>query len=395
MPVNFDKIINRRNTNSIKWNAYPPDILPMWVADMDFAAPKPVLDALRKSLDGGVLGYEFPRPALMESVAQRMRRLYAWEVKAEEIIPVPGLVTGFNIAARIACLPGDGILIQPPVYHPFMKVQKNTATVMQTAELEKKLHGQTLRYEINWEKFNRAVHSENAPTRMFLFCNPHNPTGTVYSNADLTRLAQTCQRENIIICADEIHSELLLDGCKHTPIATISPDAARRTITLVAASKTFNIAGLFVGFAIIQNENLREKFKAELERLTFHTNSLGHIASEIAFSGVCDSWLHDVLAYLTDNRNFTVEYIRKYLPDIKTTSPDATFLAWLDCNPLIQKGKITGSPHTFFLEKAKVALNEGATFGPGGKGFVRLNFACPRSTLEEGLERMRAALAAG
>jgi len=367
-------------------------VLPMWVADMDFAAPEPILSALRKSLDHGVLGYEFPRPELMENVARRMQRLYDWDVKAEEVVPVPGLVTGFNIAARIVTQPGDGILVQPPVYFPFMKVQKNTGTVMQLAELEKKSHGRTLHYEINWDVFDNALHSEDAPTRMFLFCNPHNPTGTIYSQADLTRLTQTCQRENIIICSDEIHSELLLNGQKHIPIATLSPDAAQRTITLVAASKTFNVAGLFVGFAIIQNEELRKKFKAELEKLTFHTNSLGHIASEVAFSGVCDSWLEEVLAYLKENRDFAVEYIRKYLPDINTTVPDATFLAWLDCNPAIAAGKISGSPHRFFLEKAKVALNEGATFGLGGEGFIRLNFACPRETLTEGLERMRAAL---
>jgi cystathionine beta-lyase len=392
MPVNFDKILDRRATNSIKWNAYPDDVLPMWVADMDFAAPEPILASLRKSLDHGVLGYEFPQPELMQNVAERMRRLYAWDLRAEDVVPVPGLVTGFNIAARITCQPEDGILVQPPVYFPFMKVQKNTGTVTQIAELKKTAHGRTLHYEINWDAFENALHADNARTRMFLFCNPHNPTGTVYSRADLTRLAQTCERENIIICSDEIHSELLLDGHKHIPIATISPDAAQRTITLVAASKTFNVAGFFVGFAIIQNKNLREKFKAELERLTFHTNSLGNIASQVAFSGVCDSWLEETLAYLTENRNFLVDYVQKYLPGINITVPDATFLAWLDCSELIAAGKIGASPHKFFLEEAKVALNEGATFGPGGEGFVRLNFGCPRETLVEGLERMRAAL---
>ena len=392
MPINFDKILDRRISNSIKWNAYPEDVLPMWVADMDLTAPPPILDALRKTLDHGVLGYEFPRKELMEEVAQRMQRLYNWEVKAEEVIPVPGLVTGFNIAARITCAPGDGILVQPPVYFPFMKVQKNTGTVTQLAELKKVTHGRTLHHEVDWDVFDNAIHSDDAQTRLFLLCNPHNPTGTVYSDAELARLAQTCEQENIIICSDEIHSELLLDGHRHTPIATISPEAAQRTITLVAASKTFNVAGLFVGFAIIQNKEIREKFKAELEKLTFHTNSLGHIASQVAFSGACDSWLEELLVYLTENRDFMVDYIEKNLPGINTSVPEATFLAWLDCNELIESGKIEGSPHKFFLEKAKVALNEGAMFGPGGEGFVRLNFGCPRETLLEGLERMKAAL---
>ena len=393
MPHDFDHLLDRRSSNSTKWNAFPEDVLPMWVADMDFAAPPPILGALHGAIGHGVLGYEFPRKKLMESVAQRMQKLYSWDVKAEDVIPVPGLVTGFNIAARITCQPGDGILIQPPVYFPFMKVQKNTGTVMQIAELKKVTHGRTLHHEIDWDVFENAIHSEDAKTSMFLLCNPHNPTGTIYSDAELTRMAQICERENIIICSDEIHSELLLDGNQHTPIAMISPEAAQRTITLVAASKTFNVAGLFVGFAIIQNDSIRRKFKADLEKLTFHTNSLGHIASEIAFSGKCDSWLDELLVYLTANRDFVVDYVEKNLPGIRVSVPDATFLAWLDCSELVENGKIEGSLQKFFLEKGKIAFNEGVSFGPGGEGFVRLNFGCPRETLIEGLERIRAALA--
>ncbi len=392
MSSQFDKIINRRLSHSTKWNAFPEDILPMWVADMDFAAPAPILDALRKTLEHGVLGYEFPTAALNERVAERMQRLYNWDVKPADVVPVPGLVTGFNIAAKITCQPGEGILIQPPVYFPFMKVQKNTGTVMQVAELQNIKHGRTHHYEINWDVFENALHSEGAKTSMFLFCNPHNPTGTIYGEEELKKISEICEREDLLICSDEIHSELLLDGHKHIPIATISPETAQRTVTLVAASKTFNVAGLFVGFAIIQNEEIREKFKAELERLTFHTNSLGHIAAEVAFSGVCDSWLAEAMTYLAENRDFLVKYVKENLPGINISVPDATFLAWLDCKELIKNGKIIGSPHEFFLEEAKVALNEGSAFGPGGEGFVRLNFACPREVLVEGLERIRKAL---
>ena len=393
MPVNFDKTIDRRPTNSIKWNAFPEDILPMWVADMDFSAPAPILDALRETLDHGVLGYEFPQKSLKKMVAQRMQKLYGWDIKAEDVVPVPGLVTGFNIAARITCQPSEGILVQPPVYFPFMKVQKNTDTVMQVAELKKVTHGRTLHHEIDWDVFENAIHSENAKTSMFLLCNPHNPTGTIYSDEELARMAEICEREDILICSDEIHSELLLDGNKHTPIAMISPEAAQRTVTLVAASKTFNVAGLFVGFAIIQNEEIRERFIAESGNLTFHTNSLGHIASEIAFSGQCDAWLEDLLSYLTENRDFLVDYVEKNLPGIRVSNPDSTFLAWLDCSELIESGKIEGSVQEFFIKKGKVAFNEGASFGPGGEGFVRFNFGCPRETLLEGLERMKVALA--
>ena len=393
MPTDFDKIIDRRPSNSVKWNVFPKDVLPMWVADMDFAAPPPILGALHGAIGHGILGYEFPHKELMESVAQRMQKLYGWDVKAEDVIPVPGLVTGFNIAARITCQPGEGILVQPPVYFPFLGVQERTGTVTQIAELKKVTHGRTLHHEVDWDVFEDAVHSNNAQTSMFLLCNPHNPTGTIYSDEELARMVEICEREDILICSDEIHSELLLDGNKHTPIAMISPEAAQRTVTLIAASKTFNVAGLFVGFAIIQNEEIREKFKKELDKLTFHTNSLGHIASEVAFSGECDSWLDELLVYLTENRDFLVDYVEKNLPGIRISNPDSTFLAWLDCSELIESGKIEGPLQKFFMEKGKVAFNEGATFGPGGEGFIRLNFGCPRETLVEGLERMRVALA--
>ena len=392
MPANFDNVLDRRSSNSIKWNAFAEDVLPMWVADMDFAAPQPIIDALQKTLEHGVLGYEFKTGQLRENVAARMQKLYNWEVTAEDVVLVTGLVTGFNIAARIACQPGSGILIQPPVYFPFMKVQKNTGTVTQIAELKKVTHGNTLHHEIDWDVFESAVHSEDAQTSMFLLCNPHNPTGTIYSDEELQRMVDICEKEDILICSDEIHSELLLDAAKHTPIASLSPEAGQRTITLIAASKTFNVAGLFVGFAIIQNESLRRKFQAEAEKLTLHTNSLGHIASEVAFSGACDGWLDDLLAYLTANRDFVVEYVEKNLPGVRVSKPEATFLSFLDFSELVEQGKVTAPLQDFFIENGKVAFNEGAAFGPGGEGFVRLNFGCPRETLLDGLERVKKAL---
>jgi cystathionine beta-lyase len=253
-------------------------------------------------------------------------------------------------------------------------------------------HGHTLHYEVDWEAFESAINLQEARTRMFLLCHPHNPTGQVYSQSDLTRMAEICASEDIIICADEIHSELLLGETRHTPMATLSPEVAARTITLIAPSKTFNVAGLFCGFAIISNESLRRRYQAAVERLTLHVNSLGLIAAEAALSGACDEWLQNLRAYLTANRDFLVNYVREHLPGIRTTVPEATYLAWLDCSALLENGKIKGSPHKFFLEKARVALNEGADFGPGGEGFVRLNFGCPRATLTEALERMSAAL---
>jgi cystathionine beta-lyase len=227
---------------------------------------------------------------------------------------------------------------------------------------------------------------------MFLMSNPHNPTGNTFTRKELSRLAEICLQEDVVICSDEIHSELLLDGAQHIPLATLSAEIAARTITLVAPSKTFNTAGLFCGFAITPNPDLLKRFKIACEKMTLHVNSLGQAAAATAFSGICDDWLGELLGYLTSNRDFVVEYINHHMPEIRTTVPDATFLMWFDCNTLVKTGQIPGSPCEFFLNEAKVALNNGADFGPGGENFVRLNIACPRSTLEDALGRMRMAL---
>ena len=227
---------------------------------------------------------------------------------------------------------------------------------------------------------------------MFLLCNPHNPTGQVYASDDLRRMADICLKNNVPICSDEIHSELLLDGTKHLPIATLGPEIADHTITLIAPSKTFNIPGLLCGFAIIPNRDLLERYKKALERLAMHVSSLGLVAAQAAFSGECDNWLAALNAYLTGNRDFLVESIQNEFPGIRTTVPEATYLAWLDCTDLVRSARISGTPHEFFLKQAKVALNEGREFGSGGEGYVRLNFGCPRTILVKALGRMKSAL---
>lgn len=393
MPFNFDQPIERRQTNSIKWTLYPADVLPLWVADMDFRSPEPIIAALRDAVEHGVFGYEIPGKPLRQSVAERMKKLYDWEVAEESVVVVTGLVSGFYAAAQALCRPGDGYLIQPPVYMPFNDIQKHQGVIRQEAELTLVEKDGLLRYEINWERFEKAFNAGGSPTRMFLLCNPHNPTGQVYSREELTRMAEVCVKHNTVVVSDEIHSELLLGDAKHTPIASLSPEIAERSITLVAPSKTFNIAGLFCGFAIIPNPELRERFKLEVERMTLHVGSLAQVAALAAFSGTCDDWLAALRDYLLENRNLLVETVQKELPGIRITSPDATYLAWLDCSELVRSGKIVGSPYEFFLKEAKVALNDGAAFGSGGQDFVRLNFGCPRAQLVEALERMKAALA--
>ena len=392
MAYNFDSIIERRGTNSIKWRQYPPDVLPLWVADMDFTVPDPIRAALQRVVEQGVLGYEFPTRELCETVAARMQTLYGWQVSPEAVVATPGVVAGFTIAAHTLGMAGQGILVHPPVYPPFLKVHENAGLVGQDAPLALETGGSTLRYAVDFAVFQQTVHSAGARTGMFLLCNPHNPTGQVYTKGDLARMADICLRNDISICSDEIHSEILLGGIKHIPIAALDPEIADHTITLIAPSKTYNIPGLFCGFAIIPNKDMLERYKKTVERMAMHVSSPGLAAAQVAFSGTCDAWLAALCAYLTGNRDFLVEFVRDELNGIKTTVPDATYLAWLDCNEPFKSGIISGTPYEFFLKSAKVALNEGREFGSGGEGFVRLNFGCPRPILVEALTRMKSAL---
>jgi cysteine-S-conjugate beta-lyase len=392
MPYNFDEIIERRTSNSIKWTQYPADVLPLWVADMDFRTPQPILDSLQATLQQGVLGYEFLQRHTQEAVAARMERLYGWHVDPDWVVATPGVVSGFNIAARAVCSVGDGVLIQPPVYMMFYGVYKNIGLTQQVAPITFTEKEHILYPQLDLDVFSGAFHSNNARTKMFLLCHPHNPTGQAFTREELQGMADICLQNDTIIVSDEIHSELIIDGSKHIPMATISPEIADKTITLVAPSKTFNTAGLFCAFAIIPNADLREKFKAANEQITGHVSSMGLIAAETAFSGVCDDWLAELLPYLKSNRDFMAEYLIENFPDLRFTIPNATYLAWLDFSEYVKSGKIEGSPFDFFLKDAKVAFTEGKPFGEGCENIVRLNFACPRSMLVEGLERMRKAV---
>jgi cystathionine beta-lyase len=392
MPYNFDTVIERGDTNSIKWRRYPQDVLPLWVADMDFAAPEPIRKVLQRTLEHGVLGYEFLTDELRATVAARMHKLYGWMVSPEAVVATPGVVAGFAAAAHALCAAGDGILVQPPVYPPFVKLPGNGGWLRQEAPLVLEASGSTLRYALDFDIFQKAFHSGGTKTGMFLLCSPHNPTGQAYTKDELGRMADLCHENNVVICSDEIHSELLLDETRHIPIAALSPEIADRTITLIAPSKTFNIPGLFCGFAIIPNKDLLERYKKAVERMAMHVNSLGLIAAQTAFSGDCDDWLRALCAYLTANRDFLVAFVQRELYGIRTTIPEATSLAWLDCTDLVSSGRMRGTPHEYFLEKARVALNEGREFGTGGEGFVRLNFGCPRATLVNALGGMKSAL---
>jgi len=380
---NFDRVPNRRIPGVLnKWTFYPKDVLPLWVADMDFPAPKPILDELRKAVNQGVLGYELASTTLLETVATRMDRLYGWKVKPEWIVPVTGIVSGFNVAARAFGLPKKGYLVQPPVYNEFHEVKNNLGIPQVDAPFVKQVKGNILHYEIDWDLFKKKAKKVS----MFLLCSPHNPLGIVFSRRDLARMAEICIENNVLIVADEIHSELLLDEKKFTPIAKLSREVANNTITLIAPSKTFNVPGLHCGFAIIPNQELRDEYIKVVGHLRLHVASLGLHAAQAAFSGQCDEWLKEMQCYLTGNRNFLIDYVTKNMPDVRITIPQATYLAWLDFTQL----NLEKSPFEFFFERAKVALSDGAIFGE--KGHVRLNFGTSRTILKQALDRMQKSL---
>lgn len=385
MPYNFDQTPNRRLSGILnKWTWFPKDVLPMWVADMDFSAPPPIREALQKYVDHGDLGYYLPSRKLQETIAARLNKLYSWEVSAEMIVAVPGVNSGYNIAARTFCTPEKGYLIQTPVYNEFHETRRKTGMPQVEAPLAKKVEGHLIDYEIDFDVFARAAPRAS----LFLLCNPHNPIGAIYSPAELTRLAEICIQHDLLIVSDEIHSELLLNNNPFHPIASLSPEIEARTITLISASKAYNVPGLFCAFAVIPNQQLREQYAETALRMGAHVSSAGLVATRSAYSGNCDSWLRELRKYLTRNRDFLIDYVKQRWPEVRITMPQATYLAWLD---FTQLGFET-SPYEFFFEKAKVALSDGAIFGENGKGHVRLNFGTSRRILKQGLDRMNQAL---
>jgi cystathionine beta-lyase len=350
---------------------------------MDFPSPEPVVRALRQRVEHGIFGYGFERPELHEAVAERLRKRHGWAVAPEAVVPLPGVIPGFNVACRALAAPGEGVLMQTPVYPPILRCPGNAGLVRQEAPLARSGQG---RYEMDLDAVAAAV---DRRTRVFLLANPHNPVGRVFTRAELAALAERCLARGLWIVADEIHGELLYTGQQHVPIASLAPEVEARTITLLAPSKTFNLAGLQASVAVIPDAALRERFQAARADLVRTVNVLGYTAMVAAYRDG-QPWLDALLAYLEANRDALVAWVRQHLPGVSVTPPEGTYLAWLDCR---EAGPAARDPFGFFLEQARVALNDGATFGPGGEGFVRLNFGCPRATLLAALERMRRALA--
>ncbi|MBC8170939.1 MAG: putative C-S lyase [Anaerolineae bacterium] len=383
---NFDQVIDRRASDSIKWHTYPEDVLPLWVADMDFVSPQPVIDALRERVEHGVFGYALAPDEFRNIICERMQRLYNWTVQPQEIIFFPGIVPTLYVMGRVFAEPGANVLIQTPVYPPFLTAPDAYQLTASPVPLVENREGSRLHYTIDFDAFEAAI---NPQTKIFMLCNPHNPIGRVFTREELTRLAKICAKHDILIASDEIHADLLLDGNRHTPIASLSPEISARTVTLMAPSKTFNIAGLGCSFAIVQNEDLHKKLTAVTWGLLPFVNLLGLVAGAAAYRDG-QEWLDQLLVYLQANRDALVDFVDQKLPGVAITCPEATTLAWLDFRAL---NLPDNDPFKFLLEKAKVGLTDGKPFGVEGTGFVRLNYGCPHSTMMTALEQIRAALA--
>ncbi len=377
----FDRLVERRGSDSMKWSRYPGDVLPLWVADMDFTSPPAVVEALRRRVEHGVFGYGVEPPEMRAVVQDRLQSLYGWRVNPEDLLFLPGVVVGFNLTARAVGEPGDGVLIQTPSYPPFFAVGPNTGRTVETAPLVRTERG----YEIDFEAFEGAI---TPRTRVFLLCNPHNPVGRVYSRAELERLAEICLRHDLVICSDEIHQDFVYPGHTHVPIASLAPEVARRTVTLISPSKTYNIAGFHFAIAVAGDQELMGRLKAATGGLLASRPGLLDFVAGLAAYKEGNGWLEEALSHLRGNRDFLVGFVRDSLPGVSVFEPEGTYLAWLDC----RRAGIDGPPWEFFLKEARVALSEGIAFGPEGEGFVRLNFGCPRATLEEALGRMKEAL---
>ncbi|MBI2906341.1 MAG: putative C-S lyase [Chloroflexi bacterium] len=378
----FDRIIDRRFSDSSKWRRYAPDVLPLWVADMDFASAEPVLRALRERVEHGVFGYVQEPMELRGVILERLRQLYGWVVAPEALVFLPGVVPGLNLTCRAFASPGDGALVQTPVYPPLLHAPENAGLACNEMELTRMPGG---RYEIDFDVFEAAIGER---TRLFLLCSPHNPVGRVFRRDELERLAETCLRRRVIICSDEIHCDMVFQGSQHIPIASLSTEIQDQTITLMAPSKTYNFPGLRCSFAIIPNAELRQRFQRVRQGLISGVNIMGYTAALAAYRDG-QPWLDALLSYLEGNLDFLAHYVSAHLAGIRMAKPEGSYLAWLDCREAVLGGD---SPHEFFLRQARVALNDGLSFGRGGAGFVRLNFGCPRSSLEDALERMRKAL---
>lgn len=371
--LDFDTCIDRKGSDSAKWRKYHgKDIIPMWVADMDFKSPPEVIQALYRRVEHGVFGYGVPGQTLTDAVLAYLQSAFNWYVDAKWIVWLPGLVTGLNIACRSAGNEEDAVLTTVPIYPPFLTAPKFSRRQLKTTRL-KLVNGM---WQMDFADFENCI---DARTRLFMLCNPHNPSGRVFTEKELIQVAQICLKHKMVICSDEIHCDLVLDPhCRHIPMASLSPEIASQTITLMAPSKTYNIPGLSCSYAIIPNDALRRRFKRTMAGIVPHVNVLGMAAAQAAYE-YGQPWLEELIRYLRTNRDLVYQTLNR-IEGLKMGAVEATYLAWIDTQNLPVKNPVR------WFEETGVGLSDGKDFD--GPGFVRLNFGCSRKLLHQALKRI-------
>lgn len=384
---NFDEIIDRSGTNCIKKDLLKErfgreDLIPLWVADMDFKTPDFIMEAIRKRCEHEILGYTFAGEEYYGSIVNWLKEKHGWSVDKSMIGFVPGIVPALAMCVNCFTKPGDKVIIQPPIYPPFFSVPKLNGRIV----VNNPLISENGTFHIDFEGLESVCDSD---TNMLLLCNPHNPGGKAWSEEELKRLAEICEEKGIFVVSDEIHADLILPGKKHVPFASVSKKAAMMSITLMAPSKTFNVAGTGTSFYVAENPDIKNKFASFLAKNEFaHGSIFAYTVTQAAFENGMD-WLKQVTEYIQKNIDFVDDYLKKNIPSIKAIIPDASFLVWLDCRELNLKQSDLVS---LFINDARLALNDGTSFGEEGEGFMRLNVGSPLSVLEKALNQLKEAI---
>jgi len=390
LSYNFDEIIDRRNTKSYKWDQVgplfgDPSILPLWVADMDFYSPPAVKEVLLKRAELGAYGYAIRAEEYTQAIVNWFSRRHHWQIAANQIVDVPSVVTTLSLAVELYSKAGDAVVIQTPVYYPFYDVIEGHERIV----ARNPLFIEDGIYKMDFVQLEQLFKDG---ARLMLLCNPHNPGGRVWSREELLQLAELAIQYDVIVVSDEIHCDLVFAGAKHTPFASLSDEIADRTITALAATKTFNLPGLHTSFAVISNRAIRTTFEKRVKLLSIHMAS--HFAQDAvqAAYNEGEQWLDEMLVYVKANFEFAERYLQEHLPEVKPLHSEGTYLLWLDCRA------ISESPtelKELMHKKAKVAFNEGSMFGEEGAGWLRINLACPRSIVAQALEQFAKAVKEG
>ncbi len=370
-----------KDKHCLKWHHYPRDVLPLWVADMDFPTAEPIKEALVEQASSNNLGYPVWKglPGLIESAVEHLKS-HNWHIEAADVHLLNGIIPGLYLASLACASEGEEVIIQSPIYPPFMMAVNETRRV----PLYNQLRRNNDRWEIDFEHLESLL---TPATRLLMLCNPHNPTGHVYSREELEKLAEFVLRHRLWVVSDELHSDLIYPGYKHIPFASLNPELAQRTITLFGPTKSFNIAGLKIGFMIVQNHALLSRLRKLAHGLVWGPNVMAQAASIAAYRQG-QEWLADTVQYLDGNRKLIADFLADCLPQVRYLEPKGTYLAWLDFSAL----ELGDNLHNFLLNKAQVGLNPGPSYGPGGEGFARLNFATSRAIVQEALERIHQAV---